>query len=151
VNILGLDPGTLCGWAILRDGHLVGSGVWDLRPRRHEGGGMRYLRVRRYVEELLQTEPLDAVGYEEVRRHLGVDAAHVYGGIVAAVTSVLEDHGKPYRGVPVATVKRVATGKGNASKDDMLEAFHREVGRYPDGGDDEADAYFVAVAVGREL
>jgi hypothetical protein len=53
---LGIDPGTSCGWALLdASGQRVGSGAWDLRPHRHEGGGMRYLRARRYLLEVLAT------------------------------------------------------------------------------------------------
>lgn len=47
MRILGIDPGTSCGWAILDDGGRVASGVWDLSPKRFEGGGMRYIRFER--------------------------------------------------------------------------------------------------------
>ena len=51
---IGIDPGTACGWAILgKDGQRKASGVWDLKPRRHEGAGMRFVRVRKYFMELL--------------------------------------------------------------------------------------------------
>ena len=144
MRVIGIDPGTSCGWALLEDGRRLGSGVWDLKPRRHQGGGMRYLRVRRYLEELLAHRP-DAVVYEEVRRHAGTDAAHVYGGIIATVTALLEDVGIPYEGVPVGTVKRIATGKGNAGKDAMVQAARERWGIEP-ATDDEADALWVAAA-----
>jgi len=142
--IIGIDPGTACGWAVLReeDGERVASGVWDLRPRRHEGGGMRYLRVRRYLRELLEAYPPVEVAYEEVRAHLGVDAAHVYGGIVAAVTGLCEEVEVPYEGVPVATIKRTATGKGNAAKPAVKAAAVTRWGEVAD--DNEADALWVA-------
>ena len=44
----------------------------------------------------------------------------------------------PYRGVPVATIKRHATGKGNAGKDAVIAAM-RAKGHQP-GDDNEADA-----------
>ncbi len=157
MTILGIDPGTSCGWALVRDGRRVASGVWDLRPRRHEGGGMRYLRARRMLVEVLEGQRVDAVGYEEVRRHLGVDAAHVYGGIVAALTAELEERGIPYRGIPVATVKRIGCGRGNGDKAAMVAAFRAStsptmgvLGPEPET-DDEADAYFVALALRAEL
>ena len=117
---IGIDPGTACGWAILgKDGQRKASGVWDLKPRRHEGAGMRFVRVRKYFMELLDlVEPYAfsrvVVGYEEVARHRGVAAAHVYGGIIAVIQSVCEEQSVPYMGIPVGTVKRCATGKGNA-------------------------------------
>lgn len=147
---VGIDPGTNCGWAILNNGKRVASGVWELRGGRHEGGGMRYLRCRRYFEELLANNSIDAVGYEEVRRHKGVDAAHIYGGIVGQITAVCEDKGIPFAAIPVATIKRIATGRGNASKDDMIDAANaRWLTNITD--DNEADALWIASAIDAEL
>jgi hypothetical protein len=87
------------------------------------------------------------VVFEEVRRHQGVDAAHVYGGLLAVLTAWCEEHGIPYQGVPVGTIKKNWTGKGNASKDQMMEEA-RSRGLNP-VDDNEADAlaiYDYAVA-----
>jgi Holliday junction resolvasome RuvABC endonuclease subunit len=153
--IIGIDPGTACGWAILRgDGTRIASGTWDLSSRRHEGGGMRYLRVRRHVEEMLSQFTVQQLAYEEVRRHMGVDAAHVYGGIVAMIGSVCEERAVPFSAIPVGTVKKLATGKGNASKDMMVLASRAMWGDDAPRGlgeDDEADALFVALAAVRGL
>lgn len=148
MTILGIDPGTRCGWALIRDGRHVASGVWNLRAMRHEGGGMKFLRLRRYLEEALQG--VDAVAYEEVRRHLGVDAAHVYGGIVGQIGAVCEERAVPYRGVHWGTAKKHATGKGNADKAAMVAAFCAVVGRDPED-DNEADALFVALVLHGEV
>src|SRR5512137_1201276 len=77
--VLGIDPGTHCGWAVLDTDHgRLASGVWDLSSRRHEGGGMRFVRLHQYLREIAQAySRIGAVVYEEVRRHQGVDAAHV--------------------------------------------------------------------------
>lgn len=107
---------------------------------------MRYLRARHYLEELLDGHRVDAVAYEEVRRHLGTSAAHVYGGLVAVITSVCEERAIPYASVPVATAKRQATGKGNASKSEMVEAARRQWG-VEAATDDEADALWIAAAL----
>ena len=78
---------------------------------------MRYLRFINWLTELDQLSgPIAAIWYEEVRRHVGTDAAHVYGGLMATLTAWAELRGVPYQGVPVGTVKRHATGKGNAGK-----------------------------------
>jgi hypothetical protein len=66
---------------------------------------------------------IGAVYFEEVRRHLGVDAAHVYGGLLATLTAWCERHQIPYQGVPVGTIKRHATGKGNAGKAEVIAAM----------------------------
>lgn len=106
---------------------------------------MRFLRLRSLLSEILRTtgKP-DVVVFEEVRRHLGVDAAHIYGGCLATITSVCEEWRVPYQGVPVGTVKKLATGKGNADKAAMIEAARR---RWPDANirdDNEADARWIA-------
>lgn len=146
MNILAIDPGTKCGWAIKVDGHVV-SGVWDLSPRRHEGGGMRYLRVLRHLEEICETSAKPGmVVYEEVRRHAGTDAAHVYGGIIATIQAYCENRKIPYTGIPVGTIKKTATGKGNANKEAMLEAAARQWPGYQCADDNEADARWCLVA-----
>ena len=109
---------------------------------------MRYLRFRRWLDELLATTApkdaasgLDAVYFEEVRRHLGVDAAHAYGGFLATLTSWCEHQKIPYQGVPVGTIKRHVTGKGNAGKSEMVSAVRAR--GYPVADDNEADALAV--------
>ena len=152
MTLIGIDPGTACGWAILdSSGGRIASGTWDLRPRRHEGGGMRYLRVRQYVEALLSTPVgVRALAYEEVRRHAGTDAAHVYGGIVAMIAAVCEERKVPYMAIPVGTVKRHATGKGNAPKEMMVSAASEHWACEP-CDDNEADALWIASALRAEL
>lgn len=139
MTTLALDLGTVTGWAMrTADGHTV-SGTESFKPGRFEGGGMRYLRFRRWLTELkATTDGLGAVYFEEVRRHAGVDAAHAYGGFLATLTAWCEHHGIPYSGVPVGTIKRHATGKGNADKAAMLAAA-RAMGHEP-ADDNEADA-----------
>ena len=75
------------------------------------------------------------------RRHWDIsltDAAHAYGGFLATLTAWCEHHQIPYQGVPVGTIKKHATGKGNASKDEMVASI-RSRGHQP-ADDNEADA-----------
>lgn len=158
--ILGIDPGTHTGWALLNDdGKRIGSGVWDLSPMRHEGAGMRYLRLRTYLRGLCEGYTLTAIAYEEVAAHKGTAAAHIYGGVVATMQAWAEFEEIPYRGIPVGTVKKIATGKGNAGKDAMVTAAlvrWPEIGMTSEGGEtlayaDEADALWIAETLRREL
>jgi Holliday junction resolvasome RuvABC endonuclease subunit len=146
--ILALDLGTTTGWALSLPDHSVTHGFVSFKPQRFEGGGMRYLRFRRWLDEVLATTApssgvsgLDAVYFEEVRRHLGVDAAHAYGGFLATLTSWCEHQKIPYQGVPVGTIKRHVTGKGNACKSEMVSAVRAR--GYPVADDNEADALAV--------
>jgi Holliday junction resolvasome RuvABC endonuclease subunit len=154
---IAIDPGTKCGWAVLDgEGKKVASGVFDLANKRHEGGGMRYVRARRSFVDLTEAYPDALWAYEEVRRHRGTDAAHVYGGIVAQLTSVLEEAGRPYTAIPVGTIKRAATGKGNAAKAAVMAAAERKWGSGSAAiptlqSDDEADALWCAECLRREV
>jgi Holliday junction resolvasome RuvABC endonuclease subunit len=138
-TILALDLGTTTGWALRgSDGHIT-SGSESFRPQRFEGGGMRYLRFRRWISEIQESvSEIQFLYFEEVRRHVGVDAAHAYGGFLATLTAWCEYHQIPYQGVPVGTIKKHATGKGNASKDEMVASI-RSRGHQP-ADDNEADA-----------
>jgi len=137
--ILALDLGTQTGWALSTSDKTIISGSESFKPSRFEGGGMRYLRFKRWLTELKShTDGIDAVYFEEVRRHAGVDAAHAYGGFMAHLTAWCEHHEIPYQGVPVGTIKKHASGKGNAGKDLMIQAAQQR-GHQPTD-DNEADA-----------
>jgi Holliday junction resolvasome RuvABC endonuclease subunit len=137
--VLALDLGTKSGWALRGSDGQITSGTALFRNDRWQGGGMRFLRFKRWLTEIKQAAGhLDAVFIEEVRRHAGVDAAHAYGGFLAHVTAWCEHHAIPYEAVPVGTIKRHVTGKGNASKDVVIAAV-RGLGFDP-VDDNEADA-----------
>jgi hypothetical protein len=137
--ILALDLGTTTGWALRGHDGLITSGTVSLRPGRFDGGGMRYLRFTNWLTEIDRLSgPVAAIWFEEVRRHAGTDASHIYGGLMATLTSWAELRGVPYEGVPVGTIKRHAAGKGNADKAAMVAAV-RARGFSP-ADDNEADA-----------
>lgn len=74
-------------------------------------------------------------------------AAHILGGLWWMVRAYLRDSDVIV--VPPGTVKKYATGKGNAGKDEVLAAVVR---RYPTvevRGNDEADALVLAAIVAR--
>lgn len=137
--ILALDLGSRCGWAMLPRSGRIASGVSEFKPGRFEGAGMAFLRFERFLADATDASgPFGVVVFEEVRAHAGTLAAQVYGGFLAHLTAWCERHAVPYLGVPVATIKRHATGKGNASKDDVINAM-RARGHAPKD-DNEADA-----------
>jgi len=137
--ILTLDLGTTTGWAVRgADGHIT-SGTVSFRPSRYDGGGMRYLRFRAWLDSIVaDAGGLTAIYFEEVRRHVGTDAAHLYGGFLATLTAWCEQQAISYQGVPVGTVKRHIAAKGNADKAAVMTAV-RARGFSPTD-DNEADA-----------
>ncbi len=99
---------------------------------------IRNVEFKRWLGELLTSGDISEVYFEEVRRHTGVDAAHAYGGFWAHLTAWCEHRNIPYQGVPVGTIKKHATGRGNAGKAAMIAAL-RLKGFQPTD-DNEADA-----------
>jgi len=117
MNILALDLGTKCGYA----SSYGSGGVLKLKPTTNESAGERYRKFRGWLKVTLQA-PFDLVVYEEVHRHIGTDAAHVYGGLVAVLQCECLESKTEYKGVGVGTIKKHATGNGHASKEDMVLA-----------------------------
>ena len=137
-TILALDLGTITGWAISTDSHIT-SGTECFNNDRYSGGGMRFLRFRKWLDEMKSlNNGLDEVYFEEVRRHRGTDASHVYGGFMGHLTAWCEQEGIPYAGIPVGTIKKFMTGSGNAGKQAVIEAVKAKGCQPKD--DNEADA-----------
>lgn len=138
-TILALDLGIKTGWALHQPDSSITSGTEQFRPQRFEGGGMRFLRFKRWLTEIkAHADGIDTLYFEEVRRHTSTDAAHAYGGFLATLTAWCEHHQIPYQGVPVGTIKKHVTGKGNAGKEAVLDAIVAR-GHAP-VDDNEADA-----------
>ncbi len=63
--------------------------------------------------------PIGAIHFEEVRRHVGTDAAHVFGGLLATLTAWVELRGVPYPRLP---------GRGDAAQRRLTMPCHRRRG-----------------------
>lgn len=175
---LGFDPGNSFGWAAVSStGQRLGSGTWQLKGDVWEGGGMRWVRLRHQLRQLLLTHgagdgqllnegaqldlaklytmrssstPKVIAAYEQVfqKQKSGVAAA-VYYGCVSIIKQTCEEMDVPYVGVHTATLKKVATGRGNASKADVMDACVQHWNHDPDD-DNEGDALWCAEALRRE-
>ena len=138
-TLLALDLATTTGWALRSaDGQILSATV-SFRPSRYDGGGVRYLRFRAWLDSMAQDAGrIGGIYHEEIRRHLSTDAAHVHGGLLATLTAWCEQNSIPYQGVPVGTIKRFIAGKGNADKATVIAAVR---GRgFTPTDDNEADA-----------
>jgi Holliday junction resolvasome RuvABC endonuclease subunit len=100
---------------------------------------MRFLRFVRWLDEVQALSGgLQHLAFEEVRRHASTDAAHAYGGFLSQLTAWCEQRQIPYQGVPVGTIKRFITGKGNADKAAVIAAVQAK--GFSPADDNEADA-----------
>jgi len=136
-RILALDVATHCGWSISHEIY----GVWDLTPKRDEGGGMRLIRFRSKMYEVIESEKINLVVFERPGgRHVG--AVIVQSELQGQVKVVCEDLKIPYRGYSSQEIKKFATGKGNCGKPAMIAAAKEKLG-YTGNNDNEADALWL--------
>lgn len=142
-KILALDPATYMGFAYCANGATV-SGTWDLSVRRDESGGMRLVRLQSKLNELLASG-VDLVVFEAARHAApGMQNALVVQSEIQAVVKLWCEVNKlDYRGYSPSEVKKIATGKGNADKKQVIAAAKSRLGWDGKGDDNEADALWL--------
>jgi hypothetical protein len=142
VNVLALDLGTHCGFALSRGGAIT-YGTKNFSPRKGDGAGQRWLKFRAMLANLYNAAgELHAVYYEDVKRH-GPDqviAAHVYGGFLAHLQAWCDVQRVRLVPVGVGQVKKSWTGNGAAKKDLMIAEARRRGFKVSADADDSADA-----------
>jgi Holliday junction resolvasome RuvABC endonuclease subunit len=132
MNILALDIATKTGWKTKTT-----SGTWDLKPNRGESEGMRVVRFKSKVKELVGIEGITLIAYE---RPAGMHKASIM--VASEMVGVLKDlcieMNINLACYSAQQIKKFATGKGNAGKPEMIEAA-KKLG-YSPADDNEADA-----------
>lgn len=170
--VLGLDLGTSCGYAFtyMKEGQRVDPaaleialGQFDLSAGPYDSGAIRFVRLRQFLEVL---QP-DLVAYENVkytppekptRFNANAIVARAatpiewFGALKATVSTWCEENKVPCCSFPIGTIKKRATGKGNANKSDIIAACNELFGSDMDaedyasaGYDNIADAAFVCL------
>lgn len=147
MNILTLDLGTACGFAIFKNGKFI-SGTKKLGTYK-EKFGARFHEFRTWLLNIITKHDIKAVYFERVFGHKGIEAAHCYGGFLYMLASVCFQQNIPCISFSVQAIKRFMTGKGNATKDEMIAAA-REKGFNP-MDDNEADAIAIMLLALKEL
>lgn len=135
--VLSLDLATQTGWAYSSAG-LVTSGSEGFHLKKKDGAGVRFLKFRSWLREQMEIIKPELVVFEEVMRWSSGAAAKCYCGLLAILMTECEARAIPYKGVHVGTIKKSATTKGNATKDQMIQAAVA-LG-YAPTDDNEADA-----------
>lgn len=145
---LTLDLASTTGWAIRHQGHIE-SGTWDITPRRGDSPGMRYVNLRTRLNTMLVAFPDLRIVYYEQAHHRGGAATEYAIGCITLVQAWCAEHGIEHGARHTATIKRSATGKGNAGKGEVIEAMRR-AGHKP-ADDNEADALALMYLVVSEM
>lgn len=134
MNILALDIATTTGWATEH-----ASGTWNLKPARGESEGMRVVRFRAKVKEIIESMNINLVSYERpAGQHKS--SIMVASEMVGVLKTLCEDLNVEYASYSATEIKKHFTGKGNANKDAMVAEAIR---KFPDVtiiDDNHADA-----------
>ena len=147
--VLALDLATSTGWALRDSSGQVTSGVQTFDLRRGESAGMRFLRFRAWLREIMALAGGKGVIAFEQAHHRGGHATSLAVGLVTVVLEEAAAQGWETTSVHTATLKKHATGNGRASKEDMIRAAVKAFGltKIEDGVgspcSDEADAICV--------
>jgi Holliday junction resolvasome RuvABC endonuclease subunit len=87
---------------------------------------------------MIREHNIKQVYFERVYAHKGVEAAHLYGYFMHTLAAVCEEYGIKCVGLSVSTIKKFATEKGNATKEEMIAAA--KLRGFNPIDDNEADA-----------
>jgi len=137
-NILALDLATKTGWAFRQSRIGLGrSGVQDFSLRRGESHGLIFLRFRKWLAEFLIPGEKIFICHEQAH-HRGGAATALCSGLIAETQAFAAEHGFEIMPVHSKTLKKFATGYGNADKATMIQKAI-EAGFNP-VDDNEADA-----------
>jgi Holliday junction resolvasome RuvABC endonuclease subunit len=136
-KVIGIDPGMTTGWAYTTDSNIVIAGSWDLkRDESHE-----LVALFRNVCELIDKVVPEVVCYEEpVARGMAARSLNRQMGVIILACEVCAT---PHYPVNPGTLKKHATGMGNATKEDMAEALWGK-GGHREGDHNAVDAHWLA-------
>jgi hypothetical protein len=143
-TVLGLDLGTNCGYSYcFVDDRInksrIYAGQLDLSAGPYDSGAIRFIRLRHFLSAI---KP-DLIAYEDVRYTppsgtgfmsagallaRAAPACEWFGALKATVSTWAEENSVPCTGMPIGTIKKRATGKGNANKVDIIKACNNEFG-----------------------
>jgi len=146
--VIGIDPATKCGYAVLdAAGAEICGGTWQLERRAGDGAGMLYVRFQKLFRELVRSmdDYNDLIVCYEQQANRFAGSAHVGLGIISHIQRICEEEDVPYTGVAFSTVKKHATGSGKANKGAMVEAAKARWEAIVD--DNHADALWIADTV----
>lgn len=136
-KVIGIDPGMTTGWAYTTNSNIVIAGSWDLKKdESHE-----LVALFRNMCELIDKVVPDIVCYEEpVARGMAARSLNRQMGIIILACEVCAVAHYP---VNPGTLKKHATGRGNATKEEMAEALWGK-GGYRADDHNAVDAHWLA-------
>lgn len=137
MKILALDQASETGWCCGDETH----GVWNFKTLRDESSGMKMIRFKNKLREVISAEGIEMIVYERVAGQHASSLIHA-AKMVAVVEMMCEELGIEYTAFSAKEIKSFATGNGNANKQKMVKAAQEQYG-YLGENDNEADAILI--------
>jgi len=138
VDTLAIDAATMSGWAFRMNG-LVHSGTYNCQHDvKRESPGMRFLRFTTWLTTTIKDLTPVRVVYEQSHQRGGA-ATTVSVGLTTHIMSTCAALGVEHESVHSRELKKWLTGKGNASKEEMIAKVNESTGLQITD-DNEADA-----------
>lgn len=136
-KVLALDLGRRTGYCLGENGVVTTSGVHELYSERNKDfvDSERFLA---FYQFLLSNMDIEAVVFEAVAGGTAGRQTVLFNGYRATLLLWAQMLGKPVIPMAVGTIKKHTAGKGNATKEEMMEAVRRK--GIPVFDDNEADA-----------
>lgn len=146
LRILSIDPATITGWR-----SPTTSGVFNCSLRSNESKGMKFIKFRAYLKQIIEDDDINLVVYEKPGgRHFNGIRSHA--NFEGVLLQLCEDMNIEYRDYSATEIKKYAKEKyievthspvkGHMNKDKMMQhalvIYDRE---FID--DNHVDAYFL--------
>jgi Holliday junction resolvasome RuvABC endonuclease subunit len=149
MKILSLDTATKTGWCLRENGRIIESGVENFAPRRGESPGMRFLRFRGWLRNVIISHKPDLLAYEQAH-HRGGAATEVCVGLTTRVVEAGAEFDIECTNLRTHEVKSGIVGKGKAGKGAIIEAVEMLTGiKCID--DNHADAIAIGIIIERDI
>lgn len=166
MRILGLDLGSRIGWSTIE----ISGGTYrefehgfldlvegDNSSKRSQsvkkiaaaygttsrGYDARPGKLFRVVQELIATKKIDTIAFEDVQFHNSTAQSHLWASLRGVMWAAAGDRPIGWHAIPVGTIKKFATGRGDATKEMMMNSLLNLDLCITD--DNEADAIWVAL------
>lgn len=135
-NLLAIDPATETGWATADE-----CGTWSLKKRKQESDGVKWIRFRAMLNEMVEMASITIVAYERPGGRHGGAVIH-HAKLTGIIEEFCEEHKIDFTAYSASEIKKKATGKGNCNKQAMIDAAKDQLD-YKGDNENEADALWL--------
>lgn len=137
-HILALDIATHCGYFSVHE-----SGTWNFTEGKRRNGNKQHLSLKDTLTAFIREHGIQRIVAEDVsvnNHFFDMRKLAEFRGVLLCVCDELDMPEPEF--VNPKVLKKFATGNGNASKDDMKQAYTARFNRLP-LDDNEADAFWL--------